>query len=132
MRAKTIVLISLILLLVLGMSACGGSGSAPSDTTSAGKELFEQVTIGGAAGCRTCHSLEPDTVIVGPSLAGIGETAGTRIGNLSAEDYIQQSIRNPNSYIVEGFPANIMPNVYQKQLTDEQIKSLVDYLLTLK
>ncbi len=97
-----------------------------------GKRIFYEATTGTNAGCRICHSLEPGVVIVGPSLAGIATHAATRVPGLSAEEYLRQSILQPNAYVVEGFPSNQMPQNYAEVLTEEQIEDLIAFLLTLK
>jgi len=83
-------------------------------------------------GCHICHSLQPDVVIVGPSLAGIATRAAGRIPGMSAEEYIRQSILQPNAYVVPGFPSGVMPPDFSEILTPEQIDDLVAFLLTLK
>jgi len=47
------------------------------------------------------------------------------------EEYIINSIRKPNSQIVDGFPKGVMIE-YKDQLTDEEIKQIIDYIKTLK
>jgi cytochrome c oxidase subunit 2 len=78
--------------------------------------------------CASCHSTGDNTV-VGPGLAGIGDRAGTLVDGLSAEEYIEQSIREPGAFIVDGFPA-VMPE--WSHLGDDSIDALVTYLKTLK
>jgi cytochrome c2 len=39
--------------------------------------------------CAQCHALAPDTVVIGPSLAGLATRASTRIEGYSAEEYIE-------------------------------------------
>jgi len=100
------------------------------DLVALGKELFNQNPLGQNAGCVTCHSTEPGVQLVGPSLAGIATTAAERVDGMSAEDYIRQSILEPNAYTVEGFPEGLMPAY--SDLSPEQIDALVAYLMTLK
>lgn len=130
-----------VLVLGLALAACGG-GDAGGETdggdavaavgdAAAGEALFAQTIIVDQAGCATCHSLEPDVVIVGPSMAGIASRASSTIAGLSAEDYIRQSILAPNDYIVEGYPAGVMVPVWEETLTEEELDNLVAYLLTL-
>ena len=76
----------------------------------------------------TCHSLEPDRVVVGPSLAGIGEQAATRVPGQSAREYLRTSIVMPDSYVVEGFDPGRMPSNWAAVLTEAEIDALVDYL----
>ena len=124
----------LILLLVLGLAACGGEsapegGTAGGGDAAAGEQVYNQVA---APACSTCHSLEPGVMLVGPSLANIGAEAGSRLSGTSAEDYLRQSVTDPNAHIVEGFAANLMPASYGGQLTAQQIDDLVAYMLSLK
>jgi len=130
MRGKLSLLAALLLLVAMSLVACGGSDSE--QAAEAGKSLFEQTTIGTTAGCKTCHSLEAGTVIVGPSLAGIATRAATTVPDLSAEEYLRQSILEPDTYLVKEYPASIMPNVWAKQLSEEQVDQLIAYLLTIK
>lgn len=130
----------LLLVLVLVLTACGGGdgeqeepaagGGAVGDAAN-GEELFKQQTLESQAGCITCHSLEPDQVIVGPSMAGIANRAGDRVSDLSAEEYLRQSIMETNAYVVEGFPEGVMPAAFADVLSDQQVDDLVAYMLTL-
>jgi sulfur-oxidizing protein SoxX len=124
----------LVLILVVSLAACGGgSESAPSGgDAAAGEELFAQSSIGSQPGCTTCHSLEAGVTLVGPSLAGVGAEAGTRVSGQSAEEYLQQSIVEPNAHVVQGFAEGIMPAGYGDALTQQQLDDLVAYLLSLK
>ena len=45
----------------------------------AGERLFLETRGGTGAGCRICHSLQPGVKLVGPSLAGVGAAAATRV-----------------------------------------------------
>jgi nitric oxide reductase subunit C len=121
----------LILVSALILAACSGDNATAGDSINSGKELYEQATLGSAAGCKTCHSLEPGTVIIGPSMAGIGTVAASRVSGMSAEEYLKKSIVDPNAFVAEGFPASVMPNTYITQLTEEEIDKLVAYLLSL-
>jgi hypothetical protein len=85
-----------------------------------GKLLFNQVSIGAAPGCTTCHSLEPDKVIVGPSLAGVATRAAKRIPGKLAAEYLHESIISPNSYVVEGFSTGIMYQHFEDVLETNQ------------
>ena len=124
-------LVVLLLGITLLISGCGGSSSSGSSDSKAGEQLFKQSTIGSKAGCNTCHALEPDVIIIGPSLAGIGAKAATLVAGQSAEETLKEAIIDPDALITEGFPAGIMPQGYAQELTDEQIDQLVAYMLTL-
>lgn len=131
MRYKTGVLFTIILIFAIMTAACGG-GSDTEKTPESGKALFEKSALGSGAGCKTCHSLEPGVVIIGPSLAEIGNLAGSRLQGKSAEAYLEESILNPDAYLVEGYPAGVMPKTYASHLTSEEVDSLVAFMLTQK
>jgi sulfur-oxidizing protein SoxX len=121
------------LLLISGFFvACGGESDENTikeavilDPIAAeGETIFKQ-------NCATCHAVTPDTIIVGPSLAGIASRAGSRIEGLNATEYIQMSILRPGDYIVEGF-SELMPTSFGTTLSGEQLDSLTAYLMTLE
>jgi nitric oxide reductase subunit C len=125
---KVIVILLIVSLLALTVAACGGGSSDKSASSgdpdvAAGKALFEKTVLEGNAGCITCHATEPGKTIVGPSLAGIAS---------KGEDFIHESIVNPDSDVTEGFPAGTMPPDYGEKLSDQQINQLVKYLMSLK
>ncbi len=82
-------------------------------------------------GCLGCHSTD-GTERVGPSFKGIfGRVTEIEDGGEITvdEDYLLRSITHPEAEIVDDFPP-IMP-AYD-QLTDAELKALVDYLKGLK
>lgn len=82
--------------------------------------------------CASCHSLVPDQVLVGPSLAGVGTRAETRRPGYPPELYIYESITHPSAYVVEGFQDGLMPQNFAQVLTPQQQADLIAYLLSLK
>lgn len=124
---------ALVALLVL--AACGGgagqapAGGATGGDVAAGKALFAQSVIGPNPGCITCHSLEAGKTLVGPSMAGIASRAGSTVAGQSAEQYLRQSITEPDAHVAKGFAKGLMP---KPTLTEQQISDLVAYMLTLK
>lgn len=81
-------------------------------------------------GCGGCHVLSAVGAagVVGPSLDGIGTTAATRVPGLSAGDYLEQSILQPDAFIVPGFQPGLMPKNFGERMTPEQLQSLVEFL----
>lgn len=130
----------LVASLAIVLTACG-SDSTTDDTSAEtgatvtastdGEELFTRTVLANNGGCIACHSLTPDKVLVGPSLANIGATAADRIPGTSARDYLLQSITDPDAFLVEGFEAGRMPGNWTDGLSTEQITAIVDYMLTL-
>ncbi len=81
--------------------------------------------------CAQCHVLAPDTIVIGPSLAGIATRAGSRVPGYDAQAYIETSILSPKVFLVEGFP-DTMPTNFGKELTGEEFDAVVAFLMTLK
>ena len=81
--------------------------------------------------CAQCHALTPDTVVIGPSLAGLATRAANRVEGYGAEEYIEISILAPKDYLVEGF-TDTMPTNFGKELTSAELSAVVAYLMTLK
>jgi cytochrome c oxidase subunit II len=81
-----------------------------------GKTLFTQQ-------CGSCHTLADagTTGQVGPNLddALKGKNA----------DFIRESIVHPNAQIAPGFQPNVMPSTFGQSLSQQQLDSLVEYLL---
>ena len=121
---KIFKVVALFLVSFLLFSACSSDSSEPVAETAAGKEIFERSVIGSQTGCSTCHSRTEGEEIVGPSLAGIGSRADS--------EYIKESILEPDAEIAEGYNEGTMPDVWDDELTQQQIDQLVAYLLTLK
>lgn len=86
-------------------------------------------------GCFACHSLD-GTKLVGPSFKGLygaERTVESETGkkNVTADEtYIHNSIYNPDSEVVSGYPKGVMKS-YSGLLKDEDIKIITDYLKTL-
>src|SRR3972149_974930 len=91
-----------------------------------GRRLFSQY------GCNACHTLADAGAagVVGPSLDGIGAAAGSFVPGLDARAYLEQSILDPEAFVVEGFPSGGMPPNFGDRLTGEELQALVDYLLS--
>jgi hypothetical protein len=91
------------------------------------------------AGCGSCHQIGSlgEGHKVGPDLSNIGLVAEENPQGLSAEEYIQQAIVDPNAILAAQCPngpclANIMPRDYESRLLPQQIDALVDFLLDQK
>jgi nitric oxide reductase subunit C len=108
-----------------------------------GKAIFN-----GAGACAGCHAIAPGGRLVGPSLAGIAATAADRLEDgsyageaKSAEEYLRESIVDPNRFLASAEPGqtfatadgrSFMPDTYSKTLDEGQIDDLVAYLSTLR
>ncbi len=98
------------------------AGAVPAETpAAAGKQLFTSL------GCVQCHGQRA------PSLAGLyGSKVSLQDGSTitADEEYLRDSILNPSSQIVAGYPA-VMPS-YLGQISEEQLYELIQYIKSLK
>ncbi len=97
-----------------------------------GQALFEGQGLGSNLGCQICHSVVVGDDGIGPSLGGIAEVAGSRVPGLTDEEYLRQSILDPDAFVVDGYRPGQMLAVYGERLKPEEIEALVSYLLTLR
>ncbi|MES2614277.1 MAG: cytochrome c oxidase subunit II [Bdellovibrionota bacterium] len=112
------------------MLAAQGAGLSPAQL---GKKIFE-----GKGACASCHDISPERKrVVGPPLyATYGEKINITLANGSAktvefdDNYIRQSILDPNFRSVAGYP-NAMPS-YQGQLNDKEVTAITEYIKSLK
>lgn len=135
---RRVLTFSAIICCLLYLVGCGGNGGSTRPTATADPQLSPEEAAQIAEGkqlfsrhCAACHAIEPETVIVGPSLAGIAGRGATRVDGLTAEEYIEISILQPGAYLVEGFD-DVMPANLGKRLTGDELDALVAYLLTLE
>ena len=120
--------LGLLLALLVG---CGGAAAdAPPPTPTLAPEVAAGQRV-FVAHCGACHSASADTVIVGPSLAGIAAHGGRRVDGLDARAYVYSSVLQPGDYLVPGF-ADLMPQDLAKKLTGEELDAVVAYVLSLE
>lgn len=118
------------LVLAAALFSCGNPGSSVVAPTSLdGEELFSFRALGSKPGCVTCHSLKPDRVLVGPSLAELSERAASTVPGLSDTDYVRTSIIEPQAHEGDEQYASQMPSGYGETLSVAQIDALVNFLL---
>jgi cytochrome c oxidase subunit 2 len=100
--------------------------------TSASPELRGQ-QLAQQYGCANCHSTDGSTIIGPTWLHLYGSMVNLSDGtSVTADDtYLSNSILDPNSQIVAGFPASVMPN-FSNTFTQTDIDALVAYIKTLK
>ena len=84
-------------------------GNFPKD----GKALYAQ------NGCASCHSIDTDATLVGPSLKGIGAKYDSK--------YLADALTNPDKDVPEGFYPGIMPAF---NLPAEDLATLIKYMET--
>jgi cytochrome c oxidase subunit 2 len=82
-------------------------------------------------GCLACHTTS-GAPGVGPSWKGIwGKTENTNVGSVKVdENYIRESIVDPQAKIVAGF-GPVMPT-FRGQVSDQEINEITAYIESLK
>jgi cytochrome c oxidase subunit 2 len=96
------------------------------DPVARGQKVYESY------GCQACHSIDGSDG-VGPTFSGgFGRTVVLEDGTTVVADdtYLYDSIVDPNKQIVEGY-APAMPQNFADQLSDEQIRDLIEFIKSL-
>ena len=109
------------------------------DIVSLGKFIYLNVpdnVAPQALWCDQCHTIDGISQgLIGPDHTQIGTWAATRKPGLSAEQYIRESIVDPEVFVTQGVERStpgLMTKAITSKLTDEQVDALVDFLLTQK
>jgi cytochrome c oxidase subunit II len=78
-------------------------------------------------GCDGCHTFKPAgaTGKVGPDLDNLREAA--QKAGQPLDEFIRQSIVDPNAYVAPGYPKGVMPETFSS-LPKQQLDALVSYL----
>ena len=99
-----------------------GSGEEAGGVQELGRTTF------GSAGCGGCHAFAPagTDAEIGPSLDNLA--ADAEAAGVPLEEYIRQSIVDPNAEVVEGYQPGVMPTSYGETLSPEELDALVAYL----
>lgn len=155
-RRSLFIFVTLVAVLSLFLAACGdddddddsdgGDGAVATATTGGGDEEAETPADEGDSGgdadaaaageavyeanCASCHSIDGSDGI-GPTWQGIwGHEVTLADGSTVTvdEEYITESIADPNAKVVEGFTEGLMP---QFDLSDEEISQLIAFIQTL-
>lgn len=113
-----------------GDSAGGATGGGTDDLVARGQEIFTRFI------CATCHIVEGvSTGRIGPDLTHIGTDGASRKPGLSAEEYIFESIRDPEAFVADGVErafAGTMTKDITDDFSDEEVSALVAFLLAQK
>ncbi|MEW6055193.1 MAG: cytochrome c oxidase subunit II [Bdellovibrionota bacterium] len=103
-----------------------GSAAPTQSLADRGKELFN------SKGCFACHTAD-GTPKVGPTLKGVfGKTEELADGSTVKidENYIRESLMEPQKRITKGFPPSMPP--FKGLLSDEEVNALIAYIKSLK
>lgn len=74
--------------------------------------------------CVACHQVNGFGGVLGPELSAIG--------SINTQDYLRESILDPNRVVVKGYQKDVMPRFFKDHLSDADVDNLVAFLMTLK
>jgi mono/diheme cytochrome c family protein len=113
--------------------------AGPTQLLADGTEPVDQIFA--KAQCVVCHTIPGipgATGTQGPKLEE-GTNAPNRIHDpaykgaaKSTPEYIMESVVSPSTYVVKGFPDNLMPKIFGQKLSAGALKKIVDYLSQVK
>ena len=93
-----------------------------------GQKLFSE------KGCVACHSTDGSPK-VGPTWKGVFAIKDHEMeGGLKVavdENYLRESILQPNAKVVKGFSQGVMPT-FQGQLSEDQVNAIIEFIKSLK
>lgn len=118
-------------------SATDGSTATVAAAPAVDMATLNTIIAKGTCGaCHTIPGIDGAIGAVGPNLATIGADAATRIDGYSAQEYLHESIVDPNAFVAPECPAGpcvagiMLPNLADL-LTAGEIDLVVGYLSTL-
>jgi mono/diheme cytochrome c family protein len=121
------IVITAVIVVLLAGATVAVYAYDPADEPSA-VETADGQTVFLTAGCTGCHTINgvSETAQIGPNLTDLSERAGDRVEGLSADEYVRQSVLDPQAYIVEGY-GEFMPAL---PLDAGEVDALVAFLLS--
>jgi len=100
--------------------------SSSGGDTAAGKTVFASESCGG---CHTFNAAGSNGSI-GPDLDTAIATDASAAHEDSLEDFVKESIVDPEKYIAQGYPGGVMPSDFGKKLTRTQLDDLVAFIVS--
>jgi hypothetical protein len=81
----------------------------------------------GCTGCHVLTGVRDAAGTLGPPLTGVGATASVRRSTARAEEYLRESVKSPDAYIVPGYtsPSPMPPGL----AAGKDLNDLVAFLL---
>jgi mono/diheme cytochrome c family protein len=131
-RMRRGALTAAFVLSVLALAGCGSEGvkePAPDTVIGTVQQAAPGKAIFLAQGCGACHTYGPagDAANgkIGPDLDKLPQYA--KVAKQPLDQFIHESIVNPDAYVQPGFPKGVMPKSYNS-LPQSDLQALVDFL----
>jgi mono/diheme cytochrome c family protein len=122
------------ILLLLGLTGCGGEDGPSTTTVSTGTTAAGDVAAGRevfiSTGCGSCHTLSEagTTGPTGPNLDE-GLVPSAEAAGAPLVEHVRTSIVNPDAWVMPQFSGGVMPTNYESELSDEELDDLVAFLV---
>ena len=111
----------------------------PKQVITADNNVEELISMGkllveGKGGCVLCHKIAETGNDRGPDLRGVGGRAATQKPGLGGEEYLMESLLDPDAFVVKDFEdedgGSIMPpaNKPPADMTPTEVKAIVAFL----
>ena len=103
---------------------------APMDIKTTGDIVDAGKTIVAANGCIACHDISGEDGI-GPTWKGLYNSDRELDSDeviKADEDYLRESIVDPNAKIVKGYSPSLMPQTFGDMLSAEEITAVIAYI----
>jgi cytochrome c oxidase subunit II len=105
-----------------------GGGTTGGGTTGGGAAAPDGAKLFASEGCGGCHTFKPagTDAQVGPDLDGLA--AAAKEAGKPLDQFVHESIVDPNAYVAKGYQPGVMPQTFGQSLSKEQVDALVAYL----
>ena len=119
----------------------GGTSSTPEKTTSetktskgggGGGDAQSGKAVFAANGSASCHTFKPanSTGTIGPDLDKAPASDAKADNNMNLDDFVKESIEDPDAYIAKGYTKGIMPTNFKDSLSSKQLDDLVAFIVS--
>jgi len=117
-------------------STANAETASPVVQDSSSEDAISAFNKAGCGGCHTIAGVPGANGQVGPNLSNIGVDGATRIDGYSAEEYVTESILDPNAFIAPecpsgDCPAGVMLQSFAQTLSEDDLSAIVSYLSAL-
>ncbi len=102
--------------------------AAPKDPVLIGEQLSS------LNGCFVCHSVDGSEK-TGPTWLRLYQSSVTLADGstvVADQQYLHDSIVNPNLQVVQGYAPNVMPGTFEQILSEDQMQNIILYMQSLK
>jgi mono/diheme cytochrome c family protein len=113
------------LALLVGSLVVSSHLAAQPPNPTAPADVIAIINRGACGNCHVIAGMPGADGEVGPDLSKLGTMAGSRKPNMSAKEYIRESILDPDAFITAGgYEKGVMPSKFGQTLSSEDLDTL--------